>query len=150
MIVESGFPPRTETQRGRPKEDGDKVYFSERREVAAVSVSRGELFLRPLPLPALTATEHINQLSPFINPANESLRRPSVRASNVARPPKNFLRPLRNCVENAPNGVLGGRQDISALFRTEAANQSQSRFITNLDFQTLFGRDRRGRVEKGV
>ena len=86
MIVESGFPPRTETQRGRPKEDGDKVYFSERREVAAVSVSRGELFLRPLPLPALTATEHINQLSPFINPANESLR-PSERATSPVRPP---------------------------------------------------------------
>ena len=110
MIVESGFPPRTETQRGRPKEDGDKVYFSERREVAAVSVSRGELFLRPLPLPALTATEHINQLSPFINPANESLRPSEPAASPLsARPPQNFLRPLRNCVENASNRVLSGR-----------------------------------------
>lgn len=133
-----------------------KKAVPKRRRTKSTLLSAVKLRRRPRPCLAasssfaLTATEHINQLSPFINPANESLRRPSVRASNVARPPKNFLRPLRNCVENAPNGVLGGRQDISALFRTEAANQSQSRFITNLDFQTLFGRDRRGRVEKGV
>ena len=52
MIVESEFLPRIETQRGRPKESGDIVYFPDRREVAAESVSRGELFLRPGPASA--------------------------------------------------------------------------------------------------
>ena len=140
MIVESGFPPRTETQRGRPKEDGDKVYFSERREVAAVSVSRGELFLRPLPLPALTATEHINQLSPFINPANESLR-PSEPATSPARPPDRqqtfFVHYEIAWKVPQTEFWAGGRRAARILAHSSeraGANQSQSQFITNLDF----------------
>ena len=111
--------------------------------LAAAAVSRGELFLRPLParapclpLPALTATEHINQLSPFINPANESLR-PSEPASNVARTPdrqQTFFVHYEIAWKMRQTEFWAGGEDISALFRAEAANKSQSQFITNLDF----------------
>ena len=113
-------------------------------------MSRGELFLRPsliarpralpspvrLSLPALTATEHINQLSPFINPANESLR-PSEPASNVARTPdrqQTFFVHYEIAWKMRQTEFWAGGEDISALFRAEEANQSQSQFITNLDF----------------
>ena len=113
-------------------------------------MSRGELFLRPsliarpralpspvrLSLPALTATEHINQLSPFINPANESLR-PSEQAASPDRQQTFFVHyeiawKMRQTEFWA--GRRAGGEDISALFRAEEANQSQSQFITNLDF----------------
>ena len=89
-------------------------------------------------------------MNPFVHQSEQ--RRPSARPP--ARPPKNFLRPLRNCVENASNRPSSGRAARIlagyALFRTEAY-QSPSQFITNLDFQTFFGRDRgEGDRERGI
>ena len=84
-------------------------------------------------------------MNPFVHQSEQ--RRPSARPT-AEKLSSSITKLCRKRIE--PTEFWAGGEDISALFRTEAY-QSPSQFITNLDFQTFFGRDREeGDRERGI